>query len=445
MPQHFTEEQIVQLAPDAASMKAGKGLAVAGKWPLLGQNEQAVWGHCQGSGKAPYQTAVDLKRIAFRCSCPSRKFPCKHGLGLLLLYTAHPELFPSGTTPDWVVDWLVKREEKAGKKEQQQKARTDKPVDEAAQAKRQAARHQKVLHGMDELELWMRDLIRNGLIHFPERADEQLNRMVRRMVDAQAPGLAGRLRAMQSIDYADECWKPLLVRQLSLLFLLMKSYRNLDSLPDDWQQEIRTLVGYPQAKETVLSDEPIEDDWLVVYKRTQIQSDIPADIYWLYGLKSGRWVVYLHFAVPGTAVSVPFILGNAYRAKAYLYKGKGMVRRALFEDVELLGNDRIPSIDADLNNAATRYREAVINNPFMEEIPILVEQLHFTGDERQLHLQDSLGNSIPISIHKVRHKDILFITGGKPFSACLLAGSSGWELVGIWYQSHYYTWNDERN
>ena len=102
MPLNLTEEQIIQLAPDAASVKAGKGLAVPGKWVLLACSERAVWGHCQGSGKNPYQTAIDLNDIAFKCSCPSRKFPCKHGLGLLLLFAAKPELFEQAEEPDWV-------------------------------------------------------------------------------------------------------------------------------------------------------------------------------------------------------------------------------------------------------------------------------------------------------------------------------------------------------
>ena len=74
---NLTEEQITQLAPDAASVKAGKGLANRTKWVLLEHSDRAIWGHCQGSGKTPYQTVVDTKNIAFKCSCPSRKFPCK--------------------------------------------------------------------------------------------------------------------------------------------------------------------------------------------------------------------------------------------------------------------------------------------------------------------------------------------------------------------------------
>ena len=94
----YTAAQIAQLAPDAASNKAAAALG-ANKWPLLEKQGNALWGHCQGSGKNPYQTAVDLSaEPAFKCSCPSRKFPCKHGLALLLRYAENPERFQEGPT-----------------------------------------------------------------------------------------------------------------------------------------------------------------------------------------------------------------------------------------------------------------------------------------------------------------------------------------------------------
>ena len=105
----FTPEQIASLAPDAASLKAAHGLTNPGKWPLLHASEQALWGHCQGSGKNPYQTAVELHEPAFKCSCPSRKFPCKHGLALLLLHAQRSELFTPAEAPDWLTTWLEKR------------------------------------------------------------------------------------------------------------------------------------------------------------------------------------------------------------------------------------------------------------------------------------------------------------------------------------------------
>ncbi|MRT44910.1 SWIM zinc finger family protein, partial [Xylella fastidiosa subsp. multiplex] len=86
----WSADQVLALAPDAASRKAGSKLGAAGPWSEAGSSDEgAVWGLCKGSGSKPYQTVVDLADAAgpaYKCSCPSRKFPCKHALGLLLLW-----------------------------------------------------------------------------------------------------------------------------------------------------------------------------------------------------------------------------------------------------------------------------------------------------------------------------------------------------------------------
>lgn len=48
---NLTEEQIIQLAPDAASVKAGKGLATRAKWVLLEHSDRAIWGIAREAGK----------------------------------------------------------------------------------------------------------------------------------------------------------------------------------------------------------------------------------------------------------------------------------------------------------------------------------------------------------------------------------------------------------
>src|SRR5690349_3953168 len=98
----LTTEQIIAMAPDAASVKAGRDLAAPRKWVRLGRDEQAAWGECQGSGAAPYRTQVALSEPAYACACPSRKFPCKHALGLFLLMGAQPEALEAGEAPAWV-------------------------------------------------------------------------------------------------------------------------------------------------------------------------------------------------------------------------------------------------------------------------------------------------------------------------------------------------------
>src|SRR6202451_4563735 len=105
--QTYSREQVLGLVPDASAAKAGQGQATAGKGASLGRDEQAAWGECQGSGSPPYRCQAALADGATRCSCPSRKFPCKHAIGLLLLLA--DDQVPATTRPAWVGEWLVSR------------------------------------------------------------------------------------------------------------------------------------------------------------------------------------------------------------------------------------------------------------------------------------------------------------------------------------------------
>ena len=86
MAEDWNAQRVTSLAPDAKVAAAGLKLAKTGTWSDVGYHESLLWGQCKGSGKNPYQVCADLADSAFRCSCPSRKFPCKHAVGLLHLW-----------------------------------------------------------------------------------------------------------------------------------------------------------------------------------------------------------------------------------------------------------------------------------------------------------------------------------------------------------------------
>ena len=52
---------------------------------------------------------ADLRNLGNKCTCPSRKFPCKHVLGLLWLTAEAIVPFAPTDTPTWVSDWLGRR------------------------------------------------------------------------------------------------------------------------------------------------------------------------------------------------------------------------------------------------------------------------------------------------------------------------------------------------
>lgn len=79
-----TAAEVQGLAKDSRSFADAKKLAKAAAWRRLGRDGDAVWGVALGSKGDAY--AVFARSAAdARCSCPSRKKPCKHALALLLL------------------------------------------------------------------------------------------------------------------------------------------------------------------------------------------------------------------------------------------------------------------------------------------------------------------------------------------------------------------------
>eukprot|EP01035_Chromulina_nebulosa_P003175 gene3175-4321_t len=257
----LTEEQILALAPDEASKKAGKDLANPNKWVTKAIGDKALWGECQGSGSKPYQTQIDTTNIAFKCSCPSRKFPCKHGLGLLLLYARQPGIFTTtNNMPAWVNDWISKRAEKVEAKVE----KAGKPVDEEAQAKRLQARHKKVADGIEELLLWLKDIVRNGILQMPEKNSNFFEGMAKRLVDAQAGGLAGMVRALGETNFYTEGWQSIFLDQLLRIYMLAQGYKNSAGLSGLLQQDIRGMIGFTQSQEELKEQEGITDTWLVL-------------------------------------------------------------------------------------------------------------------------------------------------------------------------------------
>src|SRR5215471_15837457 len=107
----LTRERIEGLAPDQASLAAALKLVKPASWPVLAANPDAsvLWGECQGSGATPYRVVVSPEDTGYKCTCPSRKFPCKHVLAVLWLRVDRPERFENASPPRWVEEWSARR------------------------------------------------------------------------------------------------------------------------------------------------------------------------------------------------------------------------------------------------------------------------------------------------------------------------------------------------
>ncbi len=191
----MTEDTVQRFAPDTDSFKAARGLVNSKSFLKPGVSADGTWllGQCKGSGKNPYEVSVDLADAdnpTFRCNCPSRKFPCKHGLGLLLLYSQSPDQFTTREVPE---DLLAKREKKAARAEKKKEAGEAAPrkVNVAALAKKAAAQRD----GLDLLEKLVLDLVAGGQWFEATRLDK-LERQAKQLSDAYLPAAMFVLRRL---------------------------------------------------------------------------------------------------------------------------------------------------------------------------------------------------------------------------------------------------------
>jgi hypothetical protein len=367
----WTEELILSLAPDASSASNGKALAVIHKWPLLGYNEEVIWGECQGSGDRPYQTRIDLSEPAFKCTCPSRKFPCKHAIGLFLNYATHKSEFKETIPPDWVNEWLSTRKSKQIKKVE---TKEEKLLDTTAQAKRAQQRYEKVQAGMQDLELWLRDLVRQGLAVAQGYPYSFWDTAAARLVDAQAPGVARLVRQMASIPYSGVGWEERLLAQLGRVYLLVQGFKRLDSLPTGVQADIRTQIGWTQSQEELLTKEGIVDSWLVLGQRVEQEDKLRSQRIWLWGENTQRAALVLNFAygtqpfdhslVPGTVINSELVFfESAYPLRA-IVKANG--------EPELIKD--IPGYSS-ISEMIQAYAKALSLNPWLEQFPVAIKNV----------------------------------------------------------------------
>lgn len=415
----LTADQILALAPDAASAKAGSAQASASKWSGTGSHAQAVWGLCQGSGKDPYRAQIDLAGPAFKCTCPSRKFPCKHGLGLYLLYARDPQAFSDAAAPAWVTDWLDSRAQRTEKKAASVDAVT--PEDAAAKEQRQQKTQDKraanVEGGLAILDTWLADLAQAGLAGLRSKPAKDWEAMAARLVDTQASGLATRLRRTGMLVYASSSsgWEAAVARELGQLALLSQSYRRLASLPAPLQQDVKSAIGFTVITDDVLLEPGQVDDWQVFGNDTENDGRVGRRAAYLRGRTSGRWAMLLQFSAGAQALPPPLLPGAWYHGTLHYYPGAAPLRAVFGADVRLMPEHDLPQAGAmHIDTLLTHYATALAANPFLDTYPMQLDAVVPQLDGSQWHLRAADGALIPVP-DSFRHGWHLHaIAGGAP-------------------------------
>lgn len=407
----WSAEQVLALAPDAASVAAGRKLAAARGWPALGCDERAVWGLAQGSGKNPYQVAVDLAGPAYRCSCPSRKIPCKHVLGLLLLWSAGE--VAAGEPQAFAQEWLASRAQRAGQAGQRSAQRAESRADPEARARRQANRADRISAGVQELDRWLRDLVRQGLAAAQARPMRFWDDAAARLVDAQAPGLGGRVRALGSTAHSGRPdWPAQLLAQLGRLYLAVGAWPRADALPDELRASLRDVLGWPLSGEEVRRrGEQVADTWTVLGVRVVEQERLRVRRTWLRGARSGRCALIVQFTPPGGSFEGDYVAGSVLGGTLAFFPAAAPLRALPVAELERRADAPAQLPGAGGFGAALRgWAAALAADPWLERWPVVLREATPVRHDGRWWLRDDAGLLAPLA--RGEHWRLIALAGG---------------------------------
>ncbi len=402
--------RVLGLAPDETSRAAARTLTRRAAWSGVGSGGTLLWGRYRGSGREPYQVSVDVAAPSLRCSCPSRKQPCKHALALLLGWV-RGDWTDGGR--DAVPEAVVAAHARAQAAAAAAGARG--PVaDPEAAARRVAAREESMTAGLEDFGRWLADLVQEGLAAARRQPYTYWDGAAARLVDAQLPGLAERVRTAGGAVHARPDWVDALLADLGRWHLAVRAWPRRAALPEAVAADLRTYLGWPRRKDEIAAGTTVAGRWVVAGLRLGGDDRLRSQRTWLLPESGGDPVLLLDFAAVGgdTGLPVPQVLGSVLEATVALYPGSPPCRALLTGDQVLVGATAVlpgaGSIDAALQRAAGWFAA----NPWQVRAPVALAGVTpvVTGDRAWLALPG--GACLPLAPDANVWR-LLAITGGR--------------------------------
>ena len=442
-----THDQVLLLAPDRAAAAAALALAVPSAWSAAGCDDGAVWGAYVATSAEPYNVAVDLSDDAggpaYRCSCPSRKIPCKHALALLLLY-ADGHVVPARRLP-FAAAWLQRRSARGrDDTEVSGEAEALAPVpshdgDESGNAsdgalgggarspnppfeggdpqrqKRQFERAERMRAGLQELDRWLADRIRVGLAASELSDIDTWDRLAARLVDAQCGALANRVRRVATRVGSHPHWHEDVLEEMALMHALAVGAQRTSALTSDLAEGVHIATGLTVAKDDVLAGVPSTATWIVAGESRTREDRITVQRTWLAsaGAAPVTWAMVLAFGAFGNEVTTEHEVGTAIEGDLHWYPG-GIALRAI---VGRTTGSPTPApagpAPTTVADAADAYGWALAGEPWLERYPMCVAVVPAPIGNGRWVVADTTG-ALPVAAGFTRMAEVVAVSGGHP-------------------------------
>lgn len=399
----------LKFVPDPATADRAKKLATTKFWRILAGNPTLIWGECKSNGLTYYKVAFQKNKQVFKCNCASRKYPCKHAVALTILLAEAPDAFEATQEkPEWVTAWIAKG------------APTQKiTTPEAAQAK--AALRQKtfskrlaqMVAGLDELENWLLDTLRQGIAALEQQPYSFWKEMVARMYDAKLGAIGKRIKNIPLLIGIGDVWPEKVLIELTSFYLLIRGLRKMEELPLNIQQDLLALAGISTRKEELFQyGQIVNDTWMILGMVEGVEDNLNHRRTWVLGHETKRYGLILDYAFGNNPYVTNYKRGNVFVGNVAFYPSNAPLRVAI-KDKQVLDR-RIKRIIGfpNFSTFLEFYAQNLAANPWQLSFPCSIEAVIPVLDKGILYLIDKEQKIIPLFEEAAIKWKLLAASGG---------------------------------
>jgi len=405
--------KINELAQSGDDLKKAKTLATKRKWRFLETNKSVVWGEVKSSGAVYYKAQIFPKTLQYKCNCPSRKKPCIHILALMMRFVEEGDVFKiTADIPDWVSNWLAikDRPEKTERTEEEAKKLA------AQRLKTREKRLRQMEEGLNELEIWLKDVVRQGLANLEVQPPDFWDGILGRLVNAKCKPIGVRIFNWQNL-IGQSHWHERILGEIGELYLLLKGFKNIQQLPPNLQQELLNQAGINVKKEELLDKKGVQDTWLVIGQTEGMDSE--GKLFhrrtWVAGEKSQKIALLLEFAWGNKPYETSFKPGNQFKGEVVFYPSSYDLRIHL-RHFQTIYEPFIVNGYANFSIFLKEYAEAIGVNPWLLVFPAILEEVIPIYQKEAFFLIDKNKKMLPLKTDENRVWSMIALSGGRPIT-----------------------------
>lgn len=300
------------------------------------------------------------------------------------------------------------------------KNRVIRPIDSDAFSRVSPRRMQLMEAGLLDLQQFLFDVLQQGFHTLASRPNSFFEDRASRLVDAQLPTLARRMRLLPALLQDTNDWPEALLSEFSFWTLLIQAFKSRGSLNPALAFDLLAALGVYQKKEEVTAT-PINSltgDWVVLSVNMGKEEKLTYVKTWFAEKNTGNTAYSLDFFFHPPEVDSLWKSGDHFSGTCFYYPSV-LPLRAVFpsEQVKSAPEELLtfPRAFATMELLLDAYADGLAKLPWMRSFPAFLEGVVPVITEVGLQLVDADKKIVPLD-PSAENLKLLAISGGSPIA-----------------------------